>query len=65
MERQGKISKFPFVVIVLAGLISGVITMSHVYDKKKIIPYGYFMPKHIILLIICIRMRLIQKPKLR
>lgn len=45
MERKGKYSKCSFVVLVLAGLISGVITMSCLYDKKKIIPYGYFMPK--------------------
>ena len=45
MERQGKKCKFLLVVIVLAGLMSGFMTMSYVYDKKKIIPYGYFMPK--------------------
>ena len=45
MEKQGKKCKFLLVVIVLAGLMSGFMTMSYVYDKKKIIPYGYFMPK--------------------
>ena len=45
MEKKGKNCKIHLVVLVLAGLISGVITMSYVYDKKKVIPYGYFMPK--------------------
>ncbi len=45
MDKRGKKRKILLVVIVLAGLISGFMTMSYVYDKKKIIPYGYFMPK--------------------